>query len=215
MSIEHMPFQTYLVNPTFESLARPTTVAPEEWHAMPILDRLLIHAKSYAAFALCRFGGVPRTFWAVLPNGELFTTPFDEVDNNRREFCAISRPLCIGLSATACVVATEAWNASFGPKDELHPGTPPSEASERDEVLIFAEERGDQRTEVLRILRTTDGDFFAFDEVQPWDMPKIPDVFSLFPQAPPSEAECRSARGLIKEIGCEECLKARQANNNA
>lgn len=156
---------------------------------------------------------MPRLFWVVLRNGKLLPIPIRvNEDDPCGEFCAIGRSLCIGLSATACAMATELWLANIRPSDRLHSREEmlgwSAEPIERIEhVLLFAEESGGKKARLLPIVRTDADDFFGFGETIVLDLQKARgEVPAIFPRSAPSKAERELARKLVIATGLEKHL---------
>ena len=129
-------------------------------------DELLARAEDYASFSMRTKGKVPPALIAVGPSGSLFFIP-SAMENERAKdnFANMARLICVAHGATAAVVILEAWMAVAAVDGSLDLAVPPSEALNRQEiVLLTCETRGGCRQKILPIVRTDAGGFWAFGE---------------------------------------------------
>ncbi len=130
------------------------------------LDDLLVNAEHYANFSMRNMGRMPPTLFLIGPNGPFMFIPDNLADENAKDdFATTARLMCIAHAATATVMALEAWMKCAKPGEKLDMTEPPSEAFDRQEVIVLmGEARDTQKQKFLPIIRSGNGKFFGFGE---------------------------------------------------
>jgi hypothetical protein len=130
------------------------------------LDDLLINAEHYANFSMRNMGRLPPTLFLIGANGPLMFMPDNLADEHAKDdFATTARLMCIAHAATAVVMALEVWMTCAKPDEKFDMTEPPSEAFDRQEVVMLnGEARDAQRQKFLPIIRSGNGKFFGFGE---------------------------------------------------
>ena len=126
-------------------------------------------------------------------------------------FATTARLVCIAHAATVSVMALEAWMKTATPGEELDMTESPSEAFDRQEVIVLmGESHGGQKQKFLPIIRSGNGNFFGFGES---DVPVMDQMKDRFAQIlPPKVAEAHIqevAKAMLKVKG----VKVARATN--
>ena len=130
------------------------------------LDDLLAQAEHYADHSMRNIGRLPPTLFLIGSKGPLMFMPESLADeSDKDDFATTARLMCIAHAATACVMALEAW-AKFAKAGEKFDETePPSEAFDRQEVVVLmGESHTGQKQKFLPIIRSDNGKFFGLGE---------------------------------------------------
>lgn len=168
------------------------------------LDTLATYAEGYAEFAMKNIGRVPPTMLAISPEGLLHFIPESlEDERAKNDFANIGRLICAAYGATNMVMILESWMTMAKPGQTLDTETPPSEAFDREEVVVvMGETIGRQTQRLLPILRTDAGGFFGFGE---FDAMKLDGIEGRFAgMLPPGKVtpETRAiTRALLAAMG--------------
>ncbi len=112
--------------------------------------------------------------------------------------------ICAASQATAVVLATEAWLKMAEPGDESGSKMPPSECSDRIEVVILMGEAVGvkNRQKWMPIVRSDRGDFFGFGESEGPKEVTFEGRFSQFlPPKPPSAAGRMVTTAVLAAMG--------------
>lgn len=130
------------------------------------LECLLARAEDYANFAMRKFGSMAPALFVATEKGELWFVPQNLRDDRaKNDFANTSRLICAGYAATAVVMALESWVTIAKPGESLDADTPPSEAFDRREFVVFmGETAGQKKQKLLPIIRTDAGGFLGFGE---------------------------------------------------
>ena len=166
------------------------------------LDDLLQQAGHYAEFCMRNSGRMAPTLFLISAEGPLMFVPESLADEDEKDsFATTARLLCIAQAATAVVMAMEAWMKTAQAEETLDLTEPPSEAFDRQEVvLLMGEARTGQKQKYLPIIRSGNGKFFGFGEL---DMPAVDKVEGRFagilPAQPPT-SEHRAVAKLMLEV---------------
>jgi hypothetical protein len=106
--------------------------------------------------------------------------------------------MCIAHAATVCVMAMEAWMKTAKPGEKLDTTEPPSEAFDRQEVVVLmGEDRTGQKQKFLPIIRSGNGKFFGFNES---DMPQLDSMEGRFAGILPPNVATDEHRTLAKAM---------------
>ena len=162
-------------------------------------------------------GRVPPTMLAISTEGLLHFIPESlEDERAKNDFANIGRLICAAYGAACMVMILESWVTMAKPGKELDMDTPPSEAFDREEVVVVMGETVGRKTQrFLPILRTDAGGFFGFGEC---DAMKLDGVEGRFAgMLPPKETtpEMRAmSQALLAAMGVtREALQPKLGNN--
>ena len=168
------------------------------------LDDLLAQAEHYANFSMRNMGRLPPTLLLLGSEGLLMFMPESLLDENAKdEFATNARLICIAHDATSVVMALEAWVKYAKPGEKFDETEPPSEAFDRQEVVVFmGESRQGQKQKFLPIIRSGNGKFFGFGESDTPSMEKMRGRFAqLLPTKLPDAATRELAKVMLKVKG--------------
>lgn len=111
-------------------------------HPPASLDQLLALAQGYAEFAMRNIGHVPPSLLADSPTGLIHFVPSNLKDESAKDtFANTARLICVGYEATSAVLVLEAWIKIAKPGETLDMSEPPSEAFDRQEVVVLTGEK--------------------------------------------------------------------------
>src|ERR1035437_9867732 len=101
-------------------------------------------------------------------------------------------------AATAIVMALEAWMKTATPGEKMDMTEPPSEAFDRQEVIVLmGESRDDQKQKFLPIIRSGNGKFFNLGETT---VPGMDNMTGRFAQILPPKVADAQMRLLAKNM---------------
>jgi hypothetical protein len=163
------------------------------------LEKLLAYAEGYAEFSMRKLGRVPPSLLAISPNGSFHFIPANLKDVRAKDsFANTARLICLAYGVTAAVIILEAWMKTAKPGETLDTTEPPSEAFDRQEVVIITGEAiGQQKQKLLPIIRTDAGGFFGFGE---HTGPKFDDYKGRFAQIIPPKKPTTEGQELAKTM---------------
>ncbi len=166
------------------------------------LDDLVAQAAHYAEFCMHNSGKMPATLFLIGADGPLMFLPASLADENEKDaFATISRLVCIANAATVVVMALEAWMKTATPGEKLDLTEPPSEAIDRQEVIVLmGESHGGQKQKFLPIIRSGNGKFFGFGESNTPDLDKIEGRFAQILPPKPATAEHRLLAQVMLKV---------------
>ncbi len=177
------------------------------------LDDLLAQAEHYAEFCMRNSGKMAPTLFLIGADGPLMFVPASLADvNEKDDFATTARLMCIAHAATASVMTMEAWMKSATPGEKLDMTEPPSEAFDRQEVVVLlGESRDAQKQKFLPIIRSDNGNFFGFGESNVPGMDKMEGRFAqIIPPKVPNDEIRLLAQAMLKVKG----VKVAQAANS-
>jgi hypothetical protein len=101
--------------------------------------------------------------------------PASLVDADEKDaFATTARLMCIAHAATVCFMALEAWMKTASPGEKLDTTQAPSEAFDRQEVIVLmGESHSGQKQKFLPIIRSGNGRFFNLGETTVPGMDKM------------------------------------------
>src|ERR1035438_6851138 len=105
-------------------------------------------------------------------------------------FASMSQLMAIACGATVAVMALEAWMKTAKPGEKIDMTEPPSEAFDRQEVIVLmGESHSGQKQKFLPIIRSGNGNFFNLGETTVPGMDKMEGRFAqiLPPKLPSNE----------------------------
>ncbi len=168
------------------------------------LDDLLAQAEHYAGFCMRNSGKMSPTLFLIGADGPLMFVPASLAgDDEKDAFATTARLVCIAHAATVCVMALEAWMKTATPGEKLDPTEPPSEAFDRQEVIVLmGESRAGQKQKFLPIIRS--GNFFNLGETTVPGMDKMEGRFAQILPPKIATAENRAlAQTMLKVKGVD------------
>ena len=132
------------------------------------LDDLLAQAEHYANHSMRNIGHLPPTLFLIGSKGPVMFMPESLADeSDKDDFATTARLMCIAHAATACVMALEAWIKSAKPGEKFDETEPPSEAFDRQEVVVLlGESQHGQKQKFLPIIRSGNGNFLRIWRVR-------------------------------------------------
>jgi hypothetical protein len=168
------------------------------------LDDLLAQAEHYAEFCMRNSGKMSPTLFLIGADGPMVFVPASLADANEKDaFVTTARLLCIAHAATVVVMALEAWAKFAKPDEKLDPTEQPSEAFDRQEVIVLmGESPRDQKQKFLPIIRSGNGNFFGFGESNAPTMDKMEGRFAqILSPKPPTDENRALAHAVLKVKG--------------
>lgn len=168
------------------------------------LDDLLAQAAHYAGFCLRNSGKMAPTLFLIGADGPLMFVPASLADANEKDaFADTARLVCIAHAATACVMALEVWMKTATPGEKMDMTEPPSEAFDRQEVIVLmGESRDGQKQKFLPIIRHDNGKFFNLSETTVPGMDRMEGRFAQILPPKLADAEMRLlAQTMLKVKG--------------
>ena len=129
------------------------------------------------------------TLFLIGADGPLMFVPTSLVDSDEKDaFANTARLVCIAHVATISVMALEAWMKIASPGEKMDMTEPPSEAFDRQEVIVLMGESHDgQKQKFLPIIRHGNGKFFNLGETTVPGMDKMEGRFAQI--LPPKVAD--------------------------
>ena len=168
------------------------------------LDALAQQATGYALHMMRTTGSVPPTAIADTANGFIFCMPAGLPDEAAKDrFADVARLLAVAHSARAIVMVAEAWVRMAVPGVPLDTVTPPSQAPDRQEVVVLMME-GQTRcaTGLLPILRDGSGAFREFGQSPALNFTSTSGRFSgLMPKHASGSDEVTMAKAELLRLG--------------
>jgi hypothetical protein len=151
-------------------------------HQLKSLDDLLAQAEHYAGFCMRNSGKMSPTLFLIGADGPLMFVPASLVDADEKDaFATTARLVCIAHAATVSVMALEAWMKTATPGEKMDMTEPPSEAFDRQEVIVLmGESHSGQKQKFLPIIRNGNGKFFGFGDS---NMPSMDKMEGRFPKS--------------------------------
>ena len=165
------------------------------------LNDLMSQAGHYANFCLRNSGSMPPTLFLVGEAGPMMFLPGNMAsDTEKDSFANAARLVCIAHAATSCVMAMEAWMKAAKPDEKLDMNERPSEAIDREEVIVLmGEDRNGQRQQFLPIIRSDNGRFFNLGDSNMPIMDNIEGRFAqILPPKIPDEQGKLLAQAMMK-----------------
>ena len=125
--------------------------------------------------------------------------PESLADNSAKDdFANMARLTCIAHAATACVMALEVWMKMAKPDEELDLTERPSEAFDRQEVVVLmGESHAGQKQKFLPIIRSDNGNFFGFGESE---IPGVDKMQGRYAQLLPTKIADAGLREIAKAL---------------
>jgi hypothetical protein len=176
------------------------------------LDDLLAQAEHYAGFCMRNSGKMAPTLFLIGADGPLIFVPASLADvGEKDDFATTARLMCIAHAATATVMVMEAWMKAATPGEEMDMTEPPSEAFDRQEVVVLlGESRDGQKQKFLPIIRSGNGKFFGFGES---DVPVMDKMQGRFAQIIPPKVPNAEMRLLAQAVLKVKGVKVAQSCN--
>jgi hypothetical protein len=174
------------------------------------LDDLLAQAEHYAEHSMrSDIGRLPPTLFLIGSEGPLMFMPESLADESEKDdFATTARLMCIAHAATSVVMALEAWVKYAKPGERFDETEAPSEAFDRQEVVVLmGESRSGLKQKFLPIIRSDNGNFFGFGESEVPDMDETNGRFArLLPTKMPDEGIRQVAKAMLKVKGAGRAM---------
>jgi hypothetical protein len=174
----------------------------------------MAQAGHYAEFCMRNSGSMPPTLFLLGDQGPMMFMPRTLADERDKDnFAETARLVCIAHAATACVMALEAWMKLAKEGEKLDPTEPPSEAIDRQEVIVLmGEDRNGQRQQMLPLVRSDNGKFFALNESACPTLDKMEGRFAqiLSPKVPDQETQAL-AQAMLQVTGAKTVRLGKQS----
>jgi len=161
-------------------------------------------------------GKMAPTLFMIGINGPVMFVPEswgndDEKDN----FAQSARLMSIAHAATQVVMAMEAWIKRAKPGETVDLTEPPSEAFDREEVVVLmGEAKAGQKQKYLPIIRSGNGRFFGFGES---DLPVFDQIEGRFagilPHSTPTPEQRTLAQAMLQVKDMRVDLRAGERGN--
>ena len=175
------------------------------WQKNPhVLEPLASQAKHYALHMMRNTGSVPPTVIADTDEGFVFCMPTELTDDASKDrFAEVTRLFAIAQHARSLVMVVEAWARQPDASGHLETDTPPSQASDRKEIVVLMlEDHTRNATVMLPIVRDEVGAFTAFGDPGPMQFGESVGRFSgLMPRNKPSVREASQAKATLLGLG--------------
>ena len=169
-----------------------------------LLQALADQAKDYALHMMRTTGSVPPTVIADTEEGFVFCMPAGTPDEAAKDrFADAARMLAVAHNARALVMVVEAWVRLAKPGGQFDTETSPSQASDRQEMVVLMLEDGTScANSLLPIMRDVFGAFVDFGESPALMFSSTAGRFSgLMPKHPQSATEVTLARAALHAMG--------------
>ena len=139
------------------------------------------------------------TLFLIGADGPLMFATGSLADEDEKDaFATNARLLCIANAATACVMAIESWMKTATPGEELDMTERPSEAFDRQEVIVLmGESHTGLKQKYLPIIRSDNGKFFGFGES---NLPNLDKIEGRFAEILPPKVATAEHRLLAKAM---------------
>ena len=125
-------------------------------------------------------GKMSPTLFLIGADGPLMFVAASLVNANEKDdFATTARLVCIAHAATVTVMALEAWMKTATPGEKMDMTEPPSEAFDRQEVIVLmGESHSGQKQRFLPIIRSGNGKYFNLGETTISGMDKMEGRFA-------------------------------------
>lgn len=177
------------------------------------LDDLMAQAGHYAEYCLRRSGTMAPTLFLIGDEGPMMFVPQTMADEQDKDnFANTARLVCIAQGATVCVMTLEAWMKSAKEGEPLDTTEKPSEAIDRQEVIVLmGEDRSGQKQQILPIVRHDNGRFFTLNESTCPQLDKMEGRFAqiLSPKVPDAETKT-VAKAMLQVKGARTVKLGKQ-----
>jgi hypothetical protein len=172
------------------------------------LDDLVANARHYAEYCMRGTGNLPPTLFLIGSDGkQVMFMPKNLPDAKAKDdFAAMSQLMAIASGATVAVLALEAWMKTANPGETLDTTEPPSEAFDRQEVIVLMGESiaEGRKQQMLPIIRSGNHKFFGFGDSAVEKLDKIEGRFSqLLPTKVPDKEMRALALAMLKVKGIQ------------
>jgi hypothetical protein len=178
------------------------TILPVQPNKLETLDDLLAQAEHYAGFCMRNSGKMSPTLFLIGADGPLIFVPASLIDANEKDsFANTARLVCIAHAATVSVMALEAWMKSATPGEKMDMTEPPSEAFDRQEVIVLmGESHSGQKQKFLPIISHGNGKFFNLGETTGTGMDKMEGRFAQILPPKVADAELRNVAKVMLKV---------------
>ena len=149
-------------------------------------------------------GSVPATVIADTAEGYIFCMPTALTDEAAKDrFAEVARLFAIAHEVNALVLVVEAWAKLPDAIGHIDADTPPSESSDRKEIVaLMLEDHSRCATSLVPIIRDQAGTFTSFDFTPPLEFGQSAGRFSnLMPSHKPSARDAAQAKFALQSLG--------------
>jgi hypothetical protein len=172
------------------------------------LDDLLANARHYAEYCMRGTGNLPPTLFLIGGDGkQVMLMPENLADVKAKDdFASMSQLMAIACGATVAVMALEAWAKAAKPGEDLDKTEMPSEAFDRQEVIVLMGESmaEGRKHQMLPIIRSGNHKFFGFGDSAVEKLDKLEGRFSqLLPTKVPDKEMRALALAMLKVKGIQ------------
>jgi hypothetical protein len=179
------------------------------------LDDLLANARHYAEYCMRGTGSLPPTLFLVGRDGkQIMFMPENLADVQAKDdFALHSKLMAVATGAAIAVMALEAWVKTAKPGEDFDPTEMPSEAFDRQEVVVLMGESmaEGRKQQMLPIIRSGNHKFFGFGDSAVSKMEKMEGRFSqLLPAKVPDENMRTLALAMLKVKGVQHAMAAKR-----
>ena len=183
------------------------------------LDDLLGNAKHYAEYCMRGTGSLPLTLFLIGYDGkQIMLMPKNLADVQAKDdFATQSKLMAVACGATVAVMALEAWMKTAKPDEKFDMTEPPSEAFDRQEVIVLMGESmaEGQKQQLLPIIRSDNHKFFGFGDSAVSKLDKLQGRFSqLLPTKVPDEAMRALALAMLKVKGVQQAMTGKMQDRS-
>jgi len=184
-----IPPYAHRVNRFLSFRSARVTILQVQPNKLETLDDLMAQAEHYAGFCMRNSGKMSPTLFMIGADGPLMFVPTSLVNADEKDaFANTARLVCIAHAAKVSVMALEAWMKTATPGEKMDMTEPPSEAFDRQEVIVLMGESHDgQKQKFLPIIRHGNGKFFNLGETTVPGMDKMEGRFAQI--LPPKVAD--------------------------
>jgi hypothetical protein len=175
------------------------------------LDDLLARAEHFAEYSMRNSGRMPPTLFLIGADGKSAMLIPENMDDEKAkdDFATMSKLMAVACGATVAVMALEAWVKTAKPGEKFDMTEPPSEAFDRQEVIVLMGESmaEGQKQQMLPIIRSGNHKFFGFGESTGSELKNIQGRFSqLLPVKVPDKEMRALALAMLKVKGVQQAM---------
>jgi hypothetical protein len=172
-------------------------------HHSQRLELLAKQAKDYALHMMRTTGSLPPTVIADTAEGFIFCMPTSLTDDAAKDrFADVARLLAIAYNASAIVMVVEAWAKMPDKNGHLDTNTPPSQSSDRQEIVaLMLEDHSCSATSLLPIIRNSHGQFTELGDAGPIKFGESEGRFSgLMKGSAPTAEQSAKAKAALQQL---------------
>ena len=167
------------------------------------LEQLAKQSTDYALHMMRTTGSVPPTAIADTNEGYIFCMPSALADEAAKDrFADVAKLLAIAYNASAIVIIVEAWARMPDKDGNLPMDIPPSQAPDRKEIVaLMLEDRNNNATSILPIIRDAAGNFKELGDPGPLHFGETEGRFAgLMKGAAPTAEQAARAKAMLQKM---------------